>query len=44
VAAGFLASRFLKASSRGRYQSRPTATGVQPAPITTPPTDGGYGV
>ena len=44
MAAGFLASRFLKASSRERYQSRPTSTGVQPAPLTTAPTDGGYGV
>ena len=43
VAAGFLASRFLKASSRERYQSyyqsRSTATAVQPVPRTTPPTD-----
>jgi hypothetical protein len=55
VAAGFMASRFLKASSRQRYQSRPTTTGVQPvsrptttgvppAAMTTPPADGGYGV
>ena len=43
VAAGFLASRFLKASSRERYQSyyqsRSTATAVQPVPRNTPPTD-----
>jgi hypothetical protein len=43
VVAGFMASRFLKASSRERYQGRPTATGVQPAPMTAPPTEGGYG-
>jgi hypothetical protein len=45
VAAGFLASRFLKASSRERYQSyyesRSTATAVQPVPRTTPPADVG---
>jgi hypothetical protein len=51
VAAGFVASRFLKASSRERYQgyqshqARTPATGVQPPPaVTTPPADGGYGV
>jgi hypothetical protein len=43
VVVGFMASRFLKASSRERYQGRPTATGVQPAPMTAPPTEGGYG-
>ena len=31
VAAGFLASRFLKASSRERYQGRPAGTAVTPA-------------
>ena len=36
VAAGFLASRFLKASSRERYQGR--TSGAQPAPVATPPT------
>jgi hypothetical protein len=36
VAAGFLASRFLKASSRERYQGR--ANGAQPAPMATAPT------
>ena len=45
VAAGFLASRFLKASSRERYetyyQSRSTATAVQPVPRTAPRTDVG---
>jgi hypothetical protein len=35
VAAGFLASRFLKASSRERYQGR--TNGAQPAPIATQP-------
>ena len=44
MAAGFLASRFLKASSRERYQTRTTATGVQSVPMTTPPADSGYGV
>jgi hypothetical protein len=51
VAAGFVASRFLKASSRERYQGyqgyqgRTPATGVQqPVAVTTPPADGGYGV
>lgn len=50
VAAGFLASRFLKASSRERYQGRtngaqpartataPTPTATPPAPTTAPPT------
>jgi hypothetical protein len=33
VAAGFLASRFLKASSRERYQGR--GNGTQPAPMAT---------
>ena len=45
MAAGFLASRFLKASSRERYQSyyesRSTATAVQPVPRTTIPADVG---
>ena len=36
VAAGFLASRFLKASSRERYQGR--TNGAQPAPMAAPPT------
>jgi hypothetical protein len=31
VAAGFVASRFLKASSRERYQGRPAGTAVTPA-------------
>ena len=44
VAAGFVASRFLKASSRERYQTRTTATGVQPVAMTPPPADGAYGV
>ena len=42
VAAGFVASRFLKASSRERYQGRSTATAIQPVSTTTPPTDSGY--
>jgi hypothetical protein len=45
VAAGFLASRFLKASSRERYQSyyqsRSTPTAVQPVPRTAMPADVG---
>jgi glucan phosphorylase len=44
VGVGFLASRFLKASSRERYQARPPATGVQPVTVAAPPADGGYGV
>jgi ElaB/YqjD/DUF883 family membrane-anchored ribosome-binding protein len=36
VAAGFLASRFLKASSRERYQGR--ANGAHPVSTATPPT------
>jgi hypothetical protein len=42
VAAGFVASRFLKASSRERYQGRSTPTAIQPVAVTTPPTDSGY--
>jgi hypothetical protein len=37
VVAGFMASRFLKASSRERYQGR--ATGMQPVPMAPPPAD-----
>jgi hypothetical protein len=42
VAAGFLASRFLKASSRERYQGRtngaqPAQTATAPTPMATPP-------
>ena len=40
VAAGFAASRFLKASSRERYESRTyssPAYGVQTTPVVQPP-------
>jgi hypothetical protein len=40
VVAGFMASRFLKASSRDRYQGRPT--GTQAMPVAPPPA-GEYG-